>query len=204
MALHDLELKHEAIDVSVNSKTGQVAVLNNQCVDVYDYGTKKRKISDPKLSRSFSLPQACGTPYQVVLSNDMQIAILTQSTDNAVHLHRVDFNGEIFDEATQEPLLEPVDIASISATVDTDVLYGESSAGKVHFFGTATPYTTSLCLPIFCPWTEVMENQDSASLFQFFVWAILTSRSQWCSVSPGLALSTQMSDLSPQIALPFF
>jgi hypothetical protein len=204
MALHDLELEHEAIDVSINSKTGQVAVLNHRSVDLYDYSTRKRNISDPKLSRSLLLPQGCGTPYQVVLSNAMQIAILTQTTDNAVHLHRLNLDGEIFDEAAREPLLEPVDIASISATVDTDVLYGETLSGKVQRFGATTSCTASLCLPTFCPWTEVIENQDSAGLFQFFFQAILTIRSRWCTVSPSLALSMQMSDLSPLTALPFF
>jgi hypothetical protein len=133
----------------------------------------------------------------------LQIAILTQTTDNTVQLHRLNITEES-DEATREPLLQSVEIASISTTVDTGVLYGVTLAGKVQRFETATSYTASLCLPNFCPWTEVTESQDSASLFPLFVWAILTLRSQWCMVSPILALSMQTSDLSPPTALPSF
>jgi elongator complex protein 1 len=164
MALHELTLRGEAIDVSINAAASLIAVLNERAVDVYNYNTKKRKISDPKLSRTFSLPDAWGTPYQVTLSGDMQIAVLTQSSESGVQLYRVDLNGSESSEALIEISPKSADAASLLLANDTDRIFFASPAGQIEHLDSEISHAGPLRLPVFCPWTEVLENEGSVSL----------------------------------------
>jgi hypothetical protein len=163
MALHDLMLNYEAIDVSINSSKGLIAVLNNRHVDLYDYSTRKRKISEPKLTRTFSLPDVWGIPYQILLSDNDKIAVLAQEPDTGGQVRIIDLKSMNSHEAIPLTSHQGTDIAIISAAVDTDRLFCGSYSGEVRPLGSEWNHSNSLRLPTFCPWIEVIENEDSVS-----------------------------------------
>jgi hypothetical protein len=177
MALHEITLADETVDVSINSKLGLVAVLHRKAVAVYEYSGKKRTVRNPKLIRSIPIPieDESTVPLQVVLCDDGTISVLVHRDGREMkEIFSGHVNAERIGDDDAEEFLEDFEVSRISTTLETGQIYLESNSGSVKTLdrierlqqkseGSRTFDKISIQLPGFCAWTEVVEKNDNVS-----------------------------------------
>ncbi|KAE9985914.1 hypothetical protein EG328_006754 [Venturia inaequalis] len=149
MALHELKLDDNIVDVAVNSAISQVVVLSRTSVNVYSYGASPKQFSPPEFISTHPLPADCGAPSQISLCGNEFVAILThQGDDNEDRLY--------------------VWSKDSSRCSDFQTLCIQAQKGLVLQASTesgALQLRDEVKLPTFCPWIEVVTVGDQEIAF---------------------------------------
>lgn len=163
MALHELKLDDNIVDVAVNSAISQVVVLSRTSVNVYSYGASPKQFSPPEFISTHPLPADCGAPSQISLCGNEFVAVLTHQgneNEDRVYVWSKDSSRWSVFETGMEHL------STISTSSDFQTLYIQAQKGLVL---QASPESGALQLrdevklPTFCPWIEVVTVGDQVS-----------------------------------------
>jgi elongator complex protein 1 len=159
MSLHQLGLKHCAVDVAVSKSGTRLAVLSDNGVSLYSMDITKRPVPVPSLLwRSDSLEGH--VPRHVTFLGDEQVCILTDSWDEPESCLWVSRGEEL---TLRGPILEPGRTASLFSSSDHGRLYVQFQDGKLYEVGLdedqcPDPSQTSFVLktPSFTPEVNVI------------------------------------------------
>jgi elongator complex protein 1 len=128
MSLHKLALTQKPIDVAFSMSGARLAVLSDTDVAVYAYDPKQRPIPLPTLLwRSTSFVDVC--PRHVVFRGDDEICVLTDAWDEDESSIWLSEGDNLLNKG---PILEAVQVSSITSSVDIQDLYVHFQDGGVH------------------------------------------------------------------------
>jgi elongator complex protein 1 len=174
MALHELKLENNIVDVAVNSAISQVIVLDRTSICVYNYGAFSKQFSPPELISMHPLPADCGTPSQISLFGNDCVAVLTHQGE--VNEHQlyvwskerskwVSFDTGMGHLST---ISTSLDFKTLCIQIETGlVLQASSEFDSLQLRG-------EVKLPVFCPWIEMVTVGDEVSCDQSSVTLFLT------------------------------
>jgi elongator complex protein 1 len=164
MALHELKLQQDAIDVAISQSSTQLAVLDRGKVVIYSYSITSKSVQQPECHSEHPLPQDCDVPVQVAWRGENEVFVLTHDAElnqDAVYV----LNCETLNWVLVDVSLDHV--SSIVSSQSYSEVYIQSSLGLV----TAAPSGTeenleqpSTKLPVLCPWVETVVVGDEVSL----------------------------------------
>lgn len=163
MALHELKLDDNILDVATNSAISQVVVLNRTSINLYSYGSSLKQFSPPELISTHPLPADCGTPSQISLCGSKIVAVLTHQSEmneDQLYVWLKDSSQWTSFQTGMEHL------STISTSSDFQTLCIQAQTGLVLQASTesgALQLSGELKLPAFCPWVEVVKIEDNVS-----------------------------------------
>lgn len=159
MALHEVLLEGNAVDVAINSSSTLIAVLHESEVCVYRYNISSKEAQDPILETRCTLEDSAAKPRQVTFRGDSEIFVLLDNEDigeSIVCYKTLDHEG-----FTMIPLDSPrihtamasvdyskfctMDEGGSVSCIDSDVLDGPSPISK---------------FPVRPAWIEVVSHDD--------------------------------------------
>jgi elongator complex protein 1 len=159
MALHELKLEEDTVDVAINSAASQVVVLDRTSISVYSYGAFSKQFSPPKLLSKHPLPAGCGTPSQISLRGDDAVFVLTRQGH---HDHDQIYKWAKDSSKWEEIFWGVTHNSNMSTSLDFKTICIQNEAGFVDLknpeFGDG--YVE---LPVFCPWIELAKVGDEVS-----------------------------------------
>jgi hypothetical protein len=175
MALHELVLEDNVIDVVINSAISQVVVLDHAFISVYSYRAFLKQFSPPDLISKQQLPADCGTPSQISLCGNDSVAVLThQGEVNEDQLYVWSKDGSkwaSFDTGMEHisTVSTSLDFKTLCIQIETGlVLQASSESGSLQIRG-------DVKLPVFCPCIELVTVGDQVGCGHSFVVLYLTS-----------------------------
>ncbi|KAB2574301.1 Cytochrome c oxidase subunit VIIc [Lasiodiplodia theobromae] len=164
MALHEVLLEGNAVDVAINSSSTLIAVLHESEVCVYRYNISSKEAQDPILETRCTLEDSAAKPRQVTFRGDSEIFVLLDNEDigeSIVCYKTLDHEG-----FTMIPLDSPrihtamasvdyskfctMDEGGSVSCIDSDVLDGPSPISK---------------FPVRPAWIEVVSHDDEDIAF---------------------------------------
>lgn len=165
MALHELNLQQNAIDVAISQHSQHLAVLGRTQVTIHKYEVTSKLVKPPRVLAEHPLPESCEAPVQVAWRGEQEIFVLT---------HDAGLNRDaIYLLNTETSSWTSVDVgmghtASLFSSQNYNELYIQNSLGLV----VAAPPDTkdklepsSIKLPVLCPWVETVTIADEVSCF---------------------------------------
>jgi elongator complex protein 1 len=181
MCLHELQLAHEAQDISINSPTGVVAVLTNEEVEIFSQNPRK-KGETPVRQGSISLSAIEGDPLQIVVTND-RLFLLVHGRDNIPRIYVSRIAIEDSTDLSWEQCNTDRPISSIFCDLTQDLVCAEAPDGEI--YGLASYRFQSLPgkLPEYCPWVEVVQVGTKVSITINF-YHLLIARSLYSDSPP--------------------
>jgi hypothetical protein len=163
MALHELKLEENIVDVAVHSAISQVVVLTSISIDLYSYGAFSKQFSPPALISKHQLPADCGAPSQISLCGNDIVAVLTHQGDvNEDQLYvwsKDNSKWTSFDTGMTHlsTISTSLDFKTFCIQIETGlVLQSSSEFGSLQLRG-------EVKLPVFCPWIELVTVGDEVS-----------------------------------------
>jgi len=170
MALHEVAVQSNAIDVAFNADASMISVLHQQGVSLFEWRSVSASSSGPDLTARVSFQNtdsAEGVFQQVSFAENNEVLIL-QRTENGSAIKRFIFNDDTgrMDEASTRD--SPSSITStLSSFVQDESVHPfvEGKSGDLHSleFG---GHTLSHCnFPTYLPWVEIVPHGDSHIAF---------------------------------------
>jgi hypothetical protein len=160
MCLHELQLTHEAQDISINSMIGVVGVLTNKDVEIFSHNPRKKKGETPVCQGSISLSDIEGDPLQIIITNDARLFFLVHGRNNIprVYVSRIAIEDTIESLDWQQCGSDRLIISRIFCDLKQDLVYAEGTDGTIYSFHSSSNrfQVSSVKLPEFCPWIEVV------------------------------------------------
>jgi hypothetical protein len=157
MALHELQLEQNAVDVALGQSSTRFVVLDRIGLTVYDYSITPKSVKEPTLIERYQLPEECGDAVQVSMRGDDEVYVLTHVTDtnrDEIHSRRIGGGG------WNRLSLEMDHIASIFSDQSYDKLYVQNSQGLISKVSSSAGQDYPIKLSALCPWTELVELAD--------------------------------------------
>jgi elongator complex protein 1 len=156
MALHEVELDSNIVDVAFDRTGTSFAVLSRQDVKLYSLQYFENQGAQPTV---FPLQQNLGTPVQLAFKDDGELFILCHYRDrNEDRIYRV-MAGEMFQQKDEN-------IAMLISGREGHDLYVQNVWGKIRVVRDTLHYErTVVDLPIICPWVEVVEVKGTDIVF---------------------------------------
>jgi len=163
MALHEIELEHEVIDVTVNLSNTRVAVLHSTCVTVLNYEPKTAATSDPVIERTEVLPISDFIiARQICYKGDDQLLVLMTNlltNDNLIY-------DCLSLQESQVP--DGVEVLQLSPSLDHETLHLTTPAAIQQVESLENPdgyldLSTLTELPTTAVWTEVVHCGDEVN-----------------------------------------
>ncbi|KAL0263264.1 putative elongator complex protein 1 [Diplodia seriata] len=164
MALHEVLLESNAIDVAINSSSTLVAVLHESEVCIYRYNISSKEAQDPVLETRFALEDPAAKARQVAFRGDSDIFVLLDNEDigeSVVCYKTTDQEG-----FTMIPLDSPR-IHTVVASVDYSKFCTMDEGGSVSCIGSDVldgPSPVSK-FPTKPAWVEVVSHEDEDIAF---------------------------------------
>jgi hypothetical protein len=157
MALHELNIPGNVIDVALGESSAQLVVLDHSGLTAYKYSITSKSAKEPTLIERFRLPEQCGTPIQISMRADEEVYLLSHKAEtnlDEIHFRRIT-NGHW----TRLSLTEE-HIASIYPSQSFDNVYAQSSKGTISRISNKPNHDLPVKLSALCPWTELVEVGD--------------------------------------------
>jgi elongator complex protein 1 len=158
MSLHELQLAHEALDVSINSLTGFGAVLTDGAVEIFSQNPHKKK-GLPVRRGSISTSTVEGQLLQITAADDGRLFLLAHDREN---ISRVYISHIVGNEAVEDLSWEVCDtgelaVSSIFCGLNRELVCGEAHNGELYDLSSSPNRSPSIGkLQEFCPWVEVV------------------------------------------------
>jgi elongator complex protein 1 len=157
MALHELHLEKNGVDIAISQNSTQLATLDLTGLTIYNYDITAKSTKQPILHKRFSLPKDCGNPVQISMRANDQVYMLThvaETNRDEVHFRR------IVDVDWTRLFLDHEHIASIFSSQSYEDVYIQSSQGLILPVSDSPGSEASFKLPTLCPWTEMVQAKD--------------------------------------------
>jgi hypothetical protein len=165
MALHELQIAGNAIDVAHGDFSTRMIVLDRNGVTAYEYSITSKSAKEPTLIERFQLPEECGIPIQIAMKADEEVYLLSHKAE--INRDEVHFRG-ITDGHWTQISLDEEHVASIFPSQSYDGVYSQSSQGSIARISSSPGHGLSVKLPALCPWTELVDVGDE-------VWDIISA-----------------------------
>ena len=153
MALHEVKLDSNAIDVAFNRTGTSFAVLSRQDVKLYSLECFENQ---PNV---FPLPENLGTPVQLAFKDDGELFALGHHRgQNEERICRV-ISGDMFQQKDER-------IAMLASGRKGHELFIQNVSGRVRMVNDTLRCEHVIAdLPVICPWVEIMEVKGSDIVF---------------------------------------
>jgi len=167
MALIDLGVDNNVIDVSINKSATRIAVLYSDAIAVYDAYFDSAAAHPPRLLKTVNIPDVSGPPFhvatQIAYEGDDRVAILT-STPNTQDDHITIFSQDL------EETLYTIDLesscSSLFQSFDHELLSCQLAHGPVMRIDTTSGSRIPILdLPAACPWTDIWSDEELSIVF---------------------------------------
>lgn len=159
MALHEVVLESNAVDVAINSSNTLLAVLHESEVCIYRYDINTKAAKDPVLDTRHAMETPASTPRQITFRGESEIFVLADSREIGESLvcHKTLEQPDF----TMLPLDSPR-IHSIFNSVDYNQAYIQDDGSAVSMISSdVLEGQSSLCkFPVRPAWTEVISNEE--------------------------------------------
>lgn len=163
MALHELNLQQDAIDVAISRSSTQLAILDRSHIKVYKYSITPKSVKQPELCSEHPLLENCLGPVQIAWRGENEVFLLASDAgSNRDALYLLDIEAEnwvLVDSGLDH-------IATIFSSQDYDEVYVQSSLGLVIPAGSASGANSkhnSVKLPVLSPWAEAVTIGEEVS-----------------------------------------
>lgn len=156
MALHEVELDSNIIDVAFDRTGTSFAVLSRQDVKLYNLKYFENQGAEPT---AFPLQQNLGTPVQLAFKDDGELFILFHHKDrNKECIYRV-MTGEMLQQKEEN-------ISMLIPDREGHDLYVQNLSGRIQVVGDTLNHEHAVAdLPMMCPWVEIVEVKGSSDVF---------------------------------------
>jgi elongator complex protein 1 len=180
MALHELQLQQNAVDVAIGQSSTCFIVLDLAGITAYNYRITSKSTKQPTIIERYQLPEECGTPVQVSLRGDDEIYLLTHLAD----ANRDEVYFSRFEDGSWTKLSIDMDhVASIFANQSYDQINAQNSHGLTSSISDNVVQGWSIKFPGTCPWTELVQVADEVRLtFNISLKIITNETSKFVSV----------------------
>ncbi|OJD33532.1 elongator complex protein 1 [Diplodia corticola] len=164
MALHEVLLESNAIDVAINSASTLIAALHENEVCVYKYSISSKEAQDPVLETRYTIEDPTARPRQVAFRGDSEIFVLLDNDDigeSVVFYKTLDQEG-----FTMIPMDSPR-LHTVVASVDYSKLLTMDEGGSVSCIDSEVldgPSPVSK-FPTRPAWVEVVSHDDEDIAF---------------------------------------
>jgi elongator complex protein 1 len=166
MALHELHLTDNVIDVAVNSKTSVIYVLTPKGVSTYTYAVGSKTFDGPKLEGVRPLDSKAGVPFQIAVFNEKPAILCYDADTNRSSIWNLFSHNENWRSGFE---LGSDDIRCIGNSIDNSILWAETADGHSSGFDAnapeGSPPRSIAQLPKFCPHIEVAAVGDEEIVF---------------------------------------
>lgn len=165
MALHEVQLENNAIDLAINTSSSLIAVLHNSEVCIYRYEISTKAAQDPVLNTRHAFEHhPAARPRQIAFRDDSEIFVLLDSGDIGESL----VYHKTLDQSDFSMLpLDSPKIHTIFTSVDYNKLCIQDDAGAVSTVSAdINDGQSSLCrFPVKASWAEVVSHDDEVYPF---------------------------------------
>lgn len=166
MALHEVELTDNAVDVAINSDNSRIAVLHEASVSIYECKDKASMSSEPFLKTHFALPTCTSQMAKQICVNGLEdVFVLLSDLTTGMHViyhapSSMSFPVESHDAIR---LFQSVDYKSLCVASDkvvSEIDFGVSD--DVDLLPDMSPICT---YPALSPYIQVFRHQDQSIAF---------------------------------------
>lgn len=170
MALYELEVSSNSVDVAFNNDVSSVAVLHQEGISLFESRTTSAASTPPKLISDLILDDKASENVnyqQISFGNNNQIIVLSRGTNgDGLHYFELDSNNEKLLRVRSDTL-ERGEIATISHFSQD----GKSNAfmqglnGRLQSLESGSNPLTSHGAGVFFPWLEITHHRDGNIAF---------------------------------------
>lgn len=169
MALHEIEMFANAIDVSFNVDSSRFAVLHQLGISVYEWDITKGFSSPPALSArvTFEKKSTLGIFQQLCFSGkDELLALERTELGSAVRRYGlVEETGRMEEKSFDALPTDP--IVNLSAFAEDGVMhpFAQGSSGDLHSLALGDASLSSASFPSAMPWVELISHKTDLTSY---------------------------------------
>jgi elongator complex protein 1 len=170
MALHEIEVQSNILDVSINDDASLIAILHQQGISLLDRKNASASGSSPSLSARVTFGKACladNTYQQVSFSENNELLVLRQAkTGSNVTRYGFDDNtGRMEEKTFTGSLPSAISTLSTFSQNGSSIPFVQGPAGDLHSLASDGPFLGHCKSPIQLPWIEVVSHGDDHIAF---------------------------------------
>ncbi|KIW05416.1 uncharacterized protein PV09_03927 [Verruconis gallopava] len=164
MALHELKLEDNVIDVAINSQESKIHVLTARGMSTWNYVITAKGFNEPELQCSSDWETDNGVAIQVAVLNGRPVILAYGAMHDHTTLWKLPQNNgawELLDVGSRN-------ISLVGNSIDYQVLFAATTNGVVLGMDSDMPNPTPrtiTALPKPCPWIEVVMVGDEEIVF---------------------------------------
>ncbi|PBP19397.1 IKI3 family protein [Diplocarpon rosae] len=165
MALHDLEVPSNAIDVAFSADGSLVAVLHQQGISVFEWKSVAASAPPPVLTGRVTFDKAdyCRLTHRQISFTDTNQVLVLQQDETAPRITRYGFNEETGRmEAVASNESPSSAIFTLSCYVKDGLAHPfmQGQKGDLHTLESGYPSLSHCKFPLYLPWVEIAAGED--------------------------------------------
>ena len=170
MALHDICVSSNIIDIAISADCSVIAVLHHDGVALFNWKSTTAAGPPPMLTGKFTFsttPKMRETFQQITYSEDNSVVVLSSNGSDSL-IERIGYNDETGRVEELYQLEIPTSsILSLSTFVENGVPhpFAQDVSGGLHSLSSAGGSLAHCRLPAALPWTELVLNGESQIAF---------------------------------------
>lgn len=164
MALHDLEIPSNAIDVAFNADTSLLAVLHQQGISIFEWRSTAASAPPPELTGrvTFQKSDFCKATYQQITFADTNQVLVLQRDETGQKIVRYGFNDSGRMEEIPSKECASLVVSTLSSYFRDGLAYAfaQDTKGGIHSLAVGDHSLAHCSLPSYLPWVEIATNED--------------------------------------------
>lgn len=170
MALHELEVQSNTIDVAFNLDGSSIAVLHQEGLSVYEWKSVAASAAAPELTGRLTFAKidtSEATCHQISFAENNEILVL-HTVDSQNILKRYGFNedtGRMDEIPSSDHSASNVQILSSFHQDDVAHAFGQSKSGDLLSLTLGSQSLSDCSFPTFLPWVEIVSYSEDLIAF---------------------------------------
>lgn len=171
MALHEITIDSNIIDIASNADSSVIAVLHQEGIAFLDWKSSTAAGSPPMLMGRFTFTTSAKmheSLQQITFSENNSVIVLSSNGHDSL-IKRIGFNNDTgrLEEISQPELPATTSILSLSTFFESDLPHplAQDVTGVIHSLSAAGGSLSHCQFPMALPWIELVLNGDSQIAF---------------------------------------
>ncbi|KAL2073136.1 hypothetical protein VTL71DRAFT_10460 [Oculimacula yallundae] len=168
MALHEIEVSSNAIDVAFNADASFIAVLHRKGISVFEWKSVAASSPAPTLTGRVTFQEAEFFPvvYQQITFAGTNEVLVLQKDDTGSSINQYGFDDDTGRMELLRPVTSPIStITTLSSFFKNDVArpFVQGKKGNIHSLATEEHSLAHCSFPMYLPWVEISSGEDEIS-----------------------------------------
>lgn len=170
MALHEIEVHSNAIDIAINWDASLIAVLHQQGISLFEWKSVAASGSAPALTGRFTFEKdhySAHTPQQISFSENNEVLVLQRATKGSI-VKRYGFDddtGRMDEKASENSPSSTIRTLSSLSRGSSSNAFVQGASGDLHNLVFGGQSLAHCKLPVQLPWVEIIPYGDESIAF---------------------------------------